>query len=178
MADRCQAPTQAFIDAYWECRPPYDASQQTAPEYWTTVLAELSVPADPDTIEALRRADIHSWSRVDYQMVTYAFELRDRAEVALLSNIPSDHADAFLAAQGWLLDLDYVALSGKIKVAKPNPAAFHHCIAAMQAASTDFLFVDDRKQNVRAAQTLGMHGHVFTRLDRLSVALDTWLSTR
>jgi hypothetical protein len=64
--------------------------------------------------------DIDSWSRVDDRMVTYVRNLRERARVALLSNIPADHADAFLAAQSWLHDLDHVAFSGKIGAAKPD----------------------------------------------------------
>ncbi|WP_405544585.1 HAD-IA family hydrolase [Streptomyces phaeochromogenes] len=188
MAARCHAPTDAFSTAYWACRPPYDAGRQSAPEYWTAVLRSLSVDVDvgldveADTIEELRLADIDSWSRVDNRMVAYAQSLRQplRAvtEVALLSNIPSDHADAFLAAQPWLHTLDHVAFSGKIKAAKPAPAAFHHCVIAMRAAPADFLFVDDREENVRAAQAVGMNGHVFTGRDELAAAIDTWLPTR
>ncbi|GGN88770.1 haloacid dehalogenase [Streptomyces albiflavescens] len=177
MAARCNAPADAFAEAYWACRPPYDAAQQSAPEYWTAVLRWLSVPVDADTIEQLRLADIDSWSRVDGRMVAYAQSLRDFAEVALLSNIPSDHADSFVAAQPWLRNLDHVAFSGKISAAKPDPAAFHHCLAAMRAAPADFLFVDDREENVRAAQALGMNGHVFTEVDELAAAIDTWLPT-
>ncbi|MEU8863431.1 HAD-IA family hydrolase [Streptomyces umbrinus] len=182
MAARCHAPTEAFTTAYWACRPPYDAGRQSAPEYWTAVLRSLSVDADADadadTIEELRLADIDSWSRVDNRMVAYAQSLRAVTEVALLSNIPSDHADAFLAAQPWLHTLDHVAFSGKIKAAKPSPAAFHHCAIAMRAAPADFLFVDDREENVRAAQAVGMNGHVFTDRDELAAVIDTWLPTR
>ncbi|MFD5074463.1 HAD-IA family hydrolase [Streptomyces sp. NPDC058371] len=178
MAARCHAPTDAFTTAYWGCRPPYDAGQQSAPEYWTAVLCWLSLPVDADTIEELRLTDIDSWSRVDDQMVAYAQSLCDSAEVAMLSNIPSDHADAFLTAQPWLHNLDHVAFSGKIKAAKPAPAAFHHCVVAMRAAPTDFLFVDDREENVRAAQAMGMNGHVFTDRDELAAVINTWLPTR
>ncbi|WP_419666723.1 HAD-IA family hydrolase [Streptomyces sp. 2-1] len=180
MAARCHAPTEAFTTAYWACRPPYDAGRQSAPEYWTAVLRSLSVDADADadTIEELRLADIDSWSRVDNRMVAYVQSLHAVTEVALLSNIPSDHADAFLAAQPWLHTLDHVAFSGKIKAAKPSPAAFHHCAIAMQAAPADFLFVDDREENVRAAQAVGMNGHVFTDRDELAAAIDTWLPAR
>ncbi|WP_371600760.1 HAD-IA family hydrolase [Streptomyces sp. NBC_00564] len=177
MAARCHAPTEAFTTAYWACRPPYDAGQQSASEYWTAVLRWLSRPVDANTIEELRLTDIDSWSRVDGRMVTYAQSLRRVAEVALLSNIPSDHADAFLAAQPWLHNLDHIAFSGKIKAAKPDPAAFHHCVVAMRAAPTDFLFVDDREENVRAAQATGMNGHVFTDRDELAAVIDTWLPT-
>ncbi len=111
-------------------------------------------------------------------MVAYVRSLRGVAEVALLSNIPADHADAFLTAQPWLRNLDHTAFSGKIHAAKPNPAAFHHCVVAMHAAPADFLFVDDREENVRAAQAIGMSGHVFTRLDELTAIIGTWLPTR
>ncbi|WP_371542355.1 HAD-IA family hydrolase [Streptomyces sp. NBC_00554] len=177
MAARCHAPTEAFTTAYWACRPPYDAGRQSASEYWTAVLRWLSRPVDANTIEELRLTDIDSWSRVDGRMVAYAQSLRRVAEVALLSNIPSDHADAFLAAQPWLHNLDHIAFSGKIKAAKPDPAAFHHCVVAMRAAPTDFLFVDDREENVRAAQATGMNGHVFTDRDELAAVIDTWLPT-
>ncbi|GAA5702469.1 hydrolase [Streptomyces avermitilis] len=178
MAARFHTPTDAFTAAYWACRPPYDAGRQSAPEYWTAVLRRLSLPVDADTIEELRLTDIDSWSRVDDRMIAYAQSLRDVAEVALLSNIPSDHADAFLAAQPWLHHLDHVAFSGKIKAAKPAPAAFHHCVVAMRATPTDFLFVDDREENVHAAQATGMNGHVFTDRDELAAVIDTWLPTR
>jgi len=137
----------------------------------------LSRSVDADTIEELRLADISSWSRVDHLMVAYVQSLRGLAEVALLSNIPGDHADAFLAAQPWLRNLDHLAFSGKINAAKPDPAAFRHCVLAMRAAPEDFLFVDDREENVRAAQAIGMNGHVFTGPERLAATVDAWLLT-
>ncbi|MEV5528626.1 HAD family hydrolase [Streptomyces prunicolor] len=175
MAARCHTPTDAFTAAYWSCRPPYDAGRQSAPEYWTAVLRQLSRPADADTIEELRLTDIDSWSRVDDRMVAYVQSLREVTEVALLSNIPSDHADAFLAAQPWLRRLDHMAFSGKIKAAKPDPAAFQHCVTALRAAPANFLFVDDREENVRAARATGMNGHVFTDPDDLATVIDAWL---
>lgn len=178
MATLIGAPTDGFIAAYWACRQPYDAGQLAVSQYWTAVLHRLSLPTRPDMIEKLRLADIDSWSRVDDRMVAYVQSLQDVAEVALLSNIPADHADAFLAAQPWLHHLDHVAFSGKIRAAKPDPTAFHHCIAALHATPTDFLFIDDRRENVRAAQAIGMNGHLFTGYDELTTALDTWLPTR
>lgn len=178
MAARCQVPVDAFTTAYWTHRPPYDAGRQSASAYWTDLLRALSRPADTDTIEELRLTDIDSWSRVDDRMVTYVQSLRDRAEVALLSNIPADHADAFLAAQPWLHHLDHVAFSGKIHAAKPDPAAYRDCIVALHADPADFLFVDDREENVRAAEANGMNGHIFTGQDELTAVIDAWLPTR
>ncbi|MBK6013973.1 HAD family phosphatase [Streptomyces sp. MBT53] len=177
MAALCGTSPDAFSAAYWAHRPPYDAGRHTASVYWTDVLHTLFRDADADTIEELRLTDIDSWSRVDNSMVTYVQTLRERARVALLSNIPADHADAFLAAQPWLHDLDDIAFSGKIGAAKPDPAAFRHCVIALHAAPADFLFVDDREENVRAAQAAGMNGHVFDGQEELAAVIDTWLPT-
>ncbi|MFK8907150.1 HAD family hydrolase [Streptomyces sp. YS-3] len=177
MAALCRAPVDAYTTAYWAHRPPYDTGRHSATVYWTRVLRALSRPACADTIEELRLTDIDSWSRVDDRMVAYVQSLRGRAEVALLSNIPADHADAFLAAQPWLHHLDHVAFSGKIHAAKPDPAAFHHCTAALNAAPAHFLFVDDREDNVRAAQAHGMNGHTFTGQDELTTVIDAWLTS-
>ncbi|MFF8012252.1 HAD-IA family hydrolase [Streptomyces sp. NPDC007929] len=175
MAARCHTSLDAFTTTYWTHRPPYDAGERTASGYWTDVLRSLSRPADADTIEELRLTDIDSWSRVDDRMVTYVRDLRERARVALLSNMLADHAEAFLAAQPWLHDLDHVAFSGRIRAAKPDPAAFRHCVTALRAAPADFLFVDDREENVHAARAVGMHGHLFHGQDELAAVLDAWL---
>lgn len=177
MAAQCDAPADAFAEAYWALRPPYDAARSSAPEYWTAVLQQVSRPVDPDTIEKLRLADINSWSRIDRRMVAYVKSLRFRTKVAVLSNIPADHADAFLAAQPWMRNLDHLAFSGKIHAAKPDPAAFHHCVTAMHATPADFLFVDDREENISAAKAIGMTGHVFTGLGNLAKVINTWLTT-
>jgi putative hydrolase of the HAD superfamily len=177
MAARCEVPADTFTKAYWDLRQPYDAGQQSAPEYWAGVLRLLSRPVEPGTIEELRLADIDSWARVDDRMVAFTQSLRSRAKVAVLSNIPADHADAFLAAQPWMSNLDYLAFSGKINAAKPDPAAFHHCVTALHAAPADFLFIDDRAENVRAAQATGMTGHVFTGFSDVVEVIDTWLAT-
>ena len=177
MAARCDVPADAFTEAYWELRPAYDAGRKSAPEYWAALLRRCSRPVDPGLIEKLRLTDIDSWSRVDGRMVDFTRSLRSRAKVAVLSNIPADHADAFLAAQPWMRDLDHLALSGKINAAKPDPAAFQHCVTAMRAAAADFLFVDDREENIRAARVNGMTGHVFTGLGDLVPVIDTWLAT-
>ncbi|MEU6356253.1 HAD family phosphatase [Streptomyces sp. NPDC047072] len=178
MAACCRTSPDAFTTAYWTHRPPYDAGRRTASAYWTDVLHALSRPADADTIEELRLTDIDSWSRVDDRMVAYVRDLRDRARVALLSNIPADHADAFLAAQPWLHDLDHVTFSGRIGAAKPDPAAFQYCVDALRAAPADFLFVDDREENVRAARAVGMDGHVFDGQEALASVIDAWLPSR
>jgi FMN phosphatase YigB (HAD superfamily) len=51
-------------------------------------------------------------------------------------------------------------------------------MAACCNAPADFFFVDDREDNVRAAQASGMTGHVFTGLGDLVKVVNPWLATR
>ena len=70
MAASCHAPAEAFAEAYWALRPPYDAARHSAPQYWTADHNGCHAPSAAARSE-LRLADIDSWSRVDDHMVAY-----------------------------------------------------------------------------------------------------------
>jgi putative hydrolase of the HAD superfamily len=144
-----------FWDAYWEHRPAYDRGDVTAAEYWARVghrpLVEL---------------DVQSWSRVDYEMVAYLHELhRAGQRIAFLSNIPEDHAQNFERTYAWLDLFEVRGFSCRIGHAKPDRAAFEWCRDRL--GDDDVLFVDDKVENVLAAELVGMRGHHFTGIDGL-----------
>jgi putative hydrolase of the HAD superfamily len=150
-----------FWDAYWAHRPAYDRGDVTAEEYWTLVghapLVEL---------------DVASWSRVDYEMVALLHELHNAGQrIALLSNIPEDHARNFEHTYAWLDLFEVRGFSCRIGAAKPERKAFEWC--RDQLGGGDILFVDDRLENVRAAELVGMRGHHFTGIDDLRARLGT-----
>ncbi|WP_326675746.1 hypothetical protein [Streptomyces sp. NBC_01237] len=58
-AARCNVPADAFAEAYWACRRPYDAGPWTASAYRTAVPRWLSRTADADTIEGSRGGTRH-----------------------------------------------------------------------------------------------------------------------
>jgi putative hydrolase of the HAD superfamily len=62
-------------------------------------------------------------------------------------------------------------VSGELKVIKPDPAIFEHALAALNVTATDAIFTDNREDNVRAAQSLGISGHVFTGAEELRAFL-------
>ncbi|WP_329183522.1 HAD-IA family hydrolase [Actinacidiphila glaucinigra] len=49
----------------------------------------------------------------------------------------------------------------------PDPAAYRWCRDALREDPARILFVDDRPENIRAAQAAGMRGHLFTGPARL-----------
>jgi putative hydrolase of the HAD superfamily len=151
----------SFWEAYWAHRPAYDRGDVTATEYWELV-------GHPPLVEA----DVASWSRVDDEMVALLGSLHAAGRrIALLSNIPEDHARNFERTYPWLDLFEVRGFSCRIGAAKPEPAAFEWCRDALGGG--EILFVDDRLENVRAAERVGMRGHHFTGIDGLRAVLWT-----
>lgn len=149
----------AFWEAYWAHRPAYDRGDVTASEYWRRV-------GHPPLVEA----DVASWAEVDDEMVALLGELHaDGRRIALLSNIPEDHARNFERTYEWLDLFEVRAFSCRIGHAKPEAEAFEWCVDALGGG--EILFVDDRLENVRAAERVGMKGHHFTGITGLRAAL-------
>ncbi|MCX4820651.1 HAD family phosphatase [Streptomyces sp. NBC_01142] len=172
-------PAPDLWDAYWTLRPPYDRGEVNGPGYWRRVAKTLGNHFDDHRIERLVAADIASWSGVDGTMVDLIEELaaQDR-RIALLSNIPEELADHYETHHAWLKRFEVCALSCRIGRAKPDPDAYRWCQRALRVPPDRVLFVDDREENVRAAQATGMNGHVFTDRDELAAVIDTWPPTR
>jgi 2-haloacid dehalogenase len=55
-----------------------------------------------------------------------------------------------------------IVVSGDEKLVKPDPAIYELALARFGLAPGDALFIDDRADNIAAAQALGIVGHVFT----------------
>ena len=153
----------AFWDAYWGLRLTYDRGDLDGPAYWRAVGERLGRTVDPALAAALIEADIGSWRAVDPDMVSLVERLASAGRtVGLLSNIPVELADRFEKDNPWLEAFSVCAFSGRLGKAKPEPEAYLWCAERMAAAPADILFVDDRAENVAAAEALGMAGHLFT----------------
>jgi putative hydrolase of the HAD superfamily len=166
------APAGAFQDAYWALRPPYDSGELTGREYWREVAAALGTAFDDRRTAALVEAGTASWSAVDGDMVALVGEPAFAGRrIALLSTIPREPAARYEEHHPWLEHFEVRALSCRIGRAKPHPEAYRWCYRALGLAPGGVLFVDDREENVRAAEAVGMRGHLFTGPGLLRAAL-------
>ncbi|MFD0541502.1 HAD family hydrolase [Actinomadura luteofluorescens] len=153
-------PGPAFWEAYWACRPAYDAGQESA-SYWADVAGLLGATF-PD-VPALTEADLESWTEVDGEMVALVGELADEGRtLGLLSNIIGDLVPRFEARHGaWLSRFDERVYSCRIGVAKPDPRAYEICASRLGVDPADVLFFDDNERNVLAARETGMRAELF-----------------
>lgn len=154
-------PGEEFWEAYWACRPTYDAGQDAA-GYWAAVAARLGVRFTD--VPALVRADVDSWSLVDEEMAELVCELADQGRtLGLLSNIVEDLVPVWESGHGrWLGRFAALTFSCRIGVAKPDLRAYEICAARMGMAPSRVLFIDDNAANVAAAREAGMSAELFT----------------
>lgn len=154
---------ERFWSAYWDCRGPYDAGQDSA-AYWAAVAARLGVRFSPGVVAALVERDLDSWSEVDEAMVGLVGELAAEGRtLGLLSNIVGELADRFEARhRGLLRHFRAVTFSCRVGVAKPDRRVYEICAERLGVLPGDVLFIDDNAEYVRGAEDAGMTAVRFT----------------
>jgi putative hydrolase of the HAD superfamily len=161
-------PQPLFTELYWAHRLPYDKDSVTAPEYWASVAHSAGATLTTNAIEELTELDTTSWMQFDSVMWDWIEELRQAGKrVAMLSNMPRDLGQALRTRTHRLDSFDHVTLSYEVRSAKPEPAAFEHCLEGLGTPADQLLFLDDRIANVQGAELLGIRGIQFTDRDEI-----------
>ena len=75
-----------------------------------------------------------------------------------LSNMPEPYADHLIAAHGFFSCFDGGVFSGRVKLAKPDPAIYAHAESALALVPAHTVFFDDHMPNVHAATDRGWQG--------------------
>lgn len=89
-----------------------------------------------------------------------------------LSNIPAEKADETFDAFPIIRVLRDVVVSGAEKVAKPDRRIYEIAHIRMGAPDpADVLFIDDRQNNIDAAEAFGFKGHHFRDAEKLEAEL-------
>ena len=73
---------------------------------------------------------------------------------------------------------DAVYASHRMGVIKPDPAFWHCILDAESCAPAEAFFTDDDAENVRAAEELGLHTHLFVDSSTLAASLAEWTGKR
>lgn len=140
----------------------------TEAQYWEAVGPDLGLTGQHaiDSFRHRYRQD----EAVNTAVVELIRRLHGRYRIGLLSNAPP-------GLEEWLEDwkirelFDVVFCSGHEGLAKPDPAAFEKVLARLEVAPEETIFIDDTLEHVLAAQTLGIHGLLFTTAEALAEQL-------
>jgi len=171
LVERAGVATEPFWAAYWAHREPLDQGTISIADYWNAVAADLGVEWDAVDVHELWALDHRGWLSVDPGTLRVLHALSDGGtRLALLSNAGADFS-------GWLRSgsfaplFEQVFVSGELGLVKPSAEIYEHVIAELGITPAEFLFVDNKSENVEGARAVGGDGHVFTD----AASLESWL---
>ena len=167
------ASPEPFWASYWEHRLGLDQGTTSIAEYWQAVATDLGADWSPIDVHELWALDHRGWLSVDPGTLGVLHALAaGGTRLALLSNAGADFS-------GWLRHgsfaplFERVFVSGELHLVKPDAAIYEHVIDELGIAASDFVFVDNKAENVEGAKAVGGDGHVFTD----AASLEAWLRT-
>ena len=171
LVERAGISAEAFWVAYWAHRDGLDRGTTSIADYWRAVGRDNGVEFRQIDVHELWAIDHRAWLSVDPATLDVLHALAaGGTRLALLSNAGADFV-------GWLRHgsfaplFERVFVSGELQLVKPDAAIYEHVIAELGIDASDFLFVDNRSENVEGAQAVGGDGHVFTD----AASLESWL---
>jgi glucose-1-phosphatase len=96
--------------------------------------------------------------------------LAGKCTLALLSNTDPIHVAHFEANYSFVRHFTVRVYSCRVGSSKPSPMVYHHALREAGAMPDEALFIDDLKENVHAAASLGINAFHFTSADELLAA--------
>jgi len=163
-----------FREAYWRPRLAYDEAALDPATYWNTVAQRSLTTAE---ITRLTEIDSRSWTHPDPVMPEWAGEVRAAGfRTAILSNMPLPVREQ-LDRSGWLPQFDQRTFSCDVRMAKPAREIYELCLRGLGIAPSDTLFLDDRPENIHAAEALGIQSILFSTPGELAVEVQNRYST-
>jgi len=165
MADLAAVPVSSFTAAYWEHRDSYHVNGD-GERYWRAVLEHARSPlGEADrraALPALSNLDASSWTDYREGMWKMASGFRDGGGLtAMLSNgVPAVMAKV---REDKRLErfFDVVVVSCEVGCAKPDPVIYRLTLERLHVEPAMALFVDDRAENIAAAQAIGLQTFQF-----------------
>lgn len=131
------------------------------------------VPGDALRLELQQRLEVEVtpaefeelWSchfTVNHQMVREVEALVGQRKLVLLSNTHDLHVKWCKQRVPVLQKFDALVLSCEVGLVKPEEGIYRRALEASGVAPHQAVFFDDVERFAQAAQTVGMHGRVFT----------------
>ena len=88
-----------------------------------------------------------------------------------ITNFGAEFWDRFRPTCAVLHRFDDIVVSGREKLAKPDPTIFELAAERFGHAPADMLFIDDNGDNIATADRLGWHTHLFADAEGLEARL-------
>jgi len=142
---------------YWKFRHAYDRGELTGIDYWHQVAESGGSSFTSEQVKQLIDADIDLWTQLNLPMVDWASRLQCAGiRTGILSNIGDAMTEGLLRKLDWLGGFYHCTWSYALRLAKPELAIYQSAAECLDVPPQQILFIDDKSENVAAAQEAGM----------------------
>lgn len=161
-----------FEPLYWRDRRDYDLGVFDGRGYWEKLARDAGLHFTSAQIDALIETDVAMWTHINEPMLAWVRSLQSAGlRTAILSNMGPEVLRAMRRDFAWLADFNQLTWSCELGIAKPDPEIYHLTCDKLGVRPEEALFLDDRIENVRAAEELGLHGLQFRSIEQLRADL-------
>lgn len=163
MLDATGLEEKVFQQHYWAHRDDFDRDALKVDSYWKTVAEDAGFALKPETLAALKAADIRMWTDLNLPMVEWAQRLSAAGyRTGILSNIGDGLTPWMVENFAWLKSFHHLTWSWQLKLAKPDPGIYLHAAQSLGCEPREVLFIDDKEENLEAARKVGMNAALYS----------------
>lgn len=111
----------------------------------------------------------------DHDLLAAIRAFKSNYTIALLSNAFGDLRQWLSAEEGFMETFDLMVISAEEGLMKPDPAIYTLTLDRLGVAADETAFIDDHRDNIEAAQALGIHAIQFKSREQTLRELATLL---
>lgn len=164
MRELLRAEDEDFHAAYWKYRDDYDDGSLSGTEYWRQIARDLNTALSDVQIKDVKAHDVELWTDMNAPMVEWVGRLQKAGlKTGVLSNIGDAMAEGICAKFLWVAKFTHCVWSHELKMRKPNPAIYAEAAKGLGTSAGEILFIDDRPENVEAAEKAGMRALLYAK---------------
>ena len=159
-------PAQQFFSFYTKERKDYDSALIDAKTYWAKTIKLMDGKIELKDMDKLIEFDMKSWLDINKETIEYIQFIKDKIKLALLSNITFEVLEEIKNLY-WIHYFDTKIFSCEEKVSKPDDKIYNICLKKVKVEPQHILFIDDSKENLDAAQKMGINILKFTDCENM-----------
>jgi putative hydrolase of the HAD superfamily len=158
---------------YWQHRDDYDQGAFDGPEYWKRILQAADRQISPEQRQRLLHLDVALWTDMNVPMLAWVDVLhRAGVRTGILSNMPSAMAEGICRKFDWIGKFHHTVWSHALQLRKPDQAIYAAAATGLAVAPDRILFIDDKEENIRAAEQFGMQAVLYKTHDHFEAEMN------
>ncbi|MDQ3099482.1 MAG: HAD family phosphatase [bacterium] len=157
---------EQFAFAWESCVDELIIGKISEPQFWNNVIC-LTNCSKVFHSESLFLREYKKKLVVNKEILKLVLQLKQQNyKVAVLSNSILPHS-SYNKRIGLYDPFDSIILSDEVGMMKPNPAIFIHALSKLGINPNESIFIDDKLENVDAANSIGIYGIQYFNYNQL-----------